>query len=160
MWWQVRYNRDLFIHSTIIMITLDPYVNFMGKTEEAFTFYRSVFGGEFKMLQRFKDVPDLPEKEKMSADDLEKIMHVALPIGGNTLMGTDALESLGHTLSVGNNISLSLNVTTKEEADTLFAALAEGGVVALPLIDMFWGAYFGMVDDKFGLKWMINCPRS
>ena len=138
------------------MLKLNPYLNFMGRTEEAFNFYKSVFGGEFAMLQRFSDVPNLPDKEKLSADDLNKLMHVALPIGDNVLMATDALESMGHTLTVGNNISLTISTDSKEEADRLFAALGAGGKSDMPMQDMFWGQYFGMVDDKFGIKWMIS----
>ena len=138
------------------MIKLNPYLNFMGRTEEAFTFYKSVFGGEFQMFQRFEDVPNLPDKEKMSPADLKKIMHVSLMIGTDVLMATDALESAGHVLTVGNNISLTLSVDSKEEADKLFAALLVGGTVAMPMTDMFWGAYFGMVDDGYGIKWMIS----
>ena len=138
------------------MIQLNPYLNFLGRTEEAFNFYKKVFGGEFPMLQRFKDVPDFPGKEKLNEADLNKIMHIALKIGDSVLMATDALESMGHTLNVGNNVSLSLSVDTKEEADRLFKALSEGGKVEMPLQEMFWGAYFGMVDDAFGIKWMVN----
>jgi PhnB protein len=135
---------------------LNPYLNFMGKTEEAFNFYKSVFGGEFIMLQKFKDVADMPEKANMTAEDLEKVMHVALKVGDNTLMATDALESMGHTLTLGNNISLSLNVDSREEADRLYAALSVGGKIELPMQDMFWGTYFGILDDQFGIKWMVN----
>ncbi len=138
-------------------VKLNPYLNFLGRTEEAFNFYRSVFGGEFSMLQRFRDTPDFPGKEKMSAAELEKIMHVSLTIGDNTLMATDALESQGHTLTVGNNVSLSLGVDSQAEADRLFHALqAGGGKVCMPMTEMFWGSYFGMVDDAYGVKWMIN----
>jgi len=142
------------------MIKLNPYLNFMGHTEEAFNFYKNVFDGEFIMLQKFKDVENLPEKEKMSETDLEKIMHVSLKIGNDVLMATDALESLGHTLIVGNNVSLSLTPDSKEEADRLFKALKVGGKVEMPMMDMFWGDYFGMVDDKFGIKWMINYSKN
>ncbi|MFA6074171.1 MAG: VOC family protein [Candidatus Woesearchaeota archaeon] len=138
------------------MIKLNPYLNFMGRTEEAFNFYKSVFGGEFSILQKFKDVENLPEKEKMNAADLEKIMHVSLKIGNDVLMGTDALESMGHTLTVGNNISISIHTDSREEADRLFSALQIGGKVEMPMMDMFWGDYFGMVDDKFGIKWMVD----
>lgn len=138
------------------MIQLDPYLNFLGRTEEAFVFYKSVFGGEFSMLQRFSDVANLPDKDKLSEADLNKIMHIALKIGNNTLMGTDALESMGHTLAVGDNVNLSLSPDSKEEADRLFNALKEGGAVTMPMMDMFWGAYFGMAKDKFGINWMIN----
>ena len=136
------------------MATINPYLNFNGNTEEVFNFYRSVFGGEFITMQRFKDTPDA---DKISADDREKIMHISLPIGkGNTLMATDMLESMGHKLSVENNISLSINAGSKEEADQLFNGLSAGGNIDMPLQDMFWGAYFGMCKDKFGIQWMVN----
>ena len=136
------------------MATINPYLNFMGNTEEAFNFYKSVFGGEFAGFQRFKDVPG---SENMPAEDQEKIMHVALPIGqGNVLMGTDTLESMGHSLAIGSNISLSISADSKEEADQLFNGLSEGGKVEMPMDDAFWGAYFGMFTDKFGVQWMIN----
>lgn len=138
------------------MLKLNPYLNFLGRTEEVFNFYKSVFGGEFAFFQRFKDVPDLPGKDKMSEADLNKIMHVALPVGEGMLMATDALESMGHTLTVGNNISLSLLPDTKEEATKLFDALSKGGKVEVPLAVAPWGALFGMVDDQFGIKWMVN----
>jgi PhnB protein len=136
------------------MATINPYLSFMGNTEEAFNFYKSVFGGEFTGIQRFKDIPD---GDKMSAEDQEKIMHVALPIGGgNVLMGTDTLESMGHSLTVGTNISLSISADSKEEAEQIFNGLSEGGKVEMPLADAFWGAYFGMFADKFGVQWMVN----
>jgi len=136
------------------MATVNPYLNFLGNTEEAFNFYKSVFGGELVGLQRFKDTP---EADKLSAADQDKIMHVALPIGSNTiLMGTDALESMGHTLTLGNNLSLAIGAESKEEAEKIFHGLAEGGEVEMPLQDTFWGAYFGMTADKFGIKWMVN----
>lgn len=136
------------------MAAINPYLNFLGNTEEAFNFYKSVFGGEFLAVNRFKDTP---EGDKLSAEDKEKLMHIALPVGnGNVLMGTDALESMGHTLTFGNNFSLSISADSKEEADKIFNGLSEGGDVEMPLQDMFWGAYFGMVNDKFGVKWMVN----
>jgi PhnB protein len=136
------------------MATLNPYLNFNGNTEEAFNFYKSVFGGEFITLQRFKDTP---MADKIASADQDKIMHVALPIGqGNILMATDALESMGQKLAVGNNISLSLEVDSEAEADKLFGALGAGGQVTMPLEKAFWGAYFGMVTDKFGIQWMVN----
>lgn len=139
------------------MIKLNPYLNFLGRTEEAFNFYRSVFDGEFLIIQRFREVPDFPGKEKMSTSDLEKLMHVSLKMGDNILMGTDALESQGHSLVLGNNISLSISTDSREEAERLFLDLQQGGgTVNMPLQDMFWGSYFGMVDDRFGIKWMIN----
>ena len=135
---------------------IDPYINFAGNTEEAFSFYKSVFGGEFQSVMRFTDVPDLPDREKMSEADLEKIMHISLRVGDTILMGTDSLESMGQTLTKGDNISLSLTLDTKEESDRLFALLGDGGVVELPMQEMFWGDYFGMVVDKFGIKWMLS----
>jgi PhnB protein len=139
------------------MLKINPYLNFAGNTEEAFKFYKSVFGGEFAILQRFKDTPEagrVPEKEK------DKIMHVSLPVGdGNTLMATDALESMGHKLSVGNNIQLSVEADSKNEVDKLFKGLSAGGKVTMPLADTFWGAYFGMVTDKFGVQWMVSYSK-
>jgi PhnB protein len=136
------------------MATINPYLNFNGNTEEAFNFYRSVFGGEFTTLQRFKDTP---EADRVPASDKEKIMHVSLPIGkGNVLMATDALESMGHALTVGNNFSIAVNAESEEEADKLFSELSAGGQVTMPLQKAFRGAYFGMLADKFGIQWMVN----
>lgn len=137
------------------MPTLNPYLNFNGNTEEAFNFYKSVFGGEFiGGISRFKDTPD---GAKMSAADGNKVMHVALPIGkGNILMATDAMESMGQKLTAGNNFYLSLETDSKEEADKLFIKLSAEGKIEMPLQDTFWGAYFGMFTDKFGVQWMIN----
>lgn len=137
------------------MIKINPYLNFNGNTEEAFNFYRSVFGGEFKILQRFKDTP---EAGKVPEADRDKIMHIALPIGdGNILMATDALESAGQKLTEGNNFSLALSAGSEAEADKLFNALSDGGKVIMPLGRTFWGAYFGMVNDRFGIQWMVDC---
>jgi PhnB protein len=139
------------------MATLNPYLNYPGNTEEAFNFYKSVFGGEFFTVQRFKDTPEagrIPEHEK------NKIMHIALPIGkGNVLMGTDALESMGHKLTVGNNFYITIEPDTKEEAERIFNGLSAGGKVEQPLADAFWGAYFGMFRDKFGIQWMVNYTK-
>ena len=136
------------------MTTMSPYLNFNGNTEEAFNFYRSVFGGEFLALMRFKDTPgcgEIPESDK------ERIMHVALPIGnGNVLMATDALESMGQKLTFGNNFYISLAPESKAEAERLFNGLSEGGKIGMPLQDMFWGAYWGSLTDKFGVQWMVN----
>jgi PhnB protein len=139
------------------MPKINPYLNFAGNTEEAFKFYRSVFGGDFTTLQRFKDTPEsgrVPDKEK------EKIMHVALPVGnGNTLMATDALESMGHTLTVGNNIQLSVEADSKDEVDKIFKGLSAGGKVTMQPADTFWGSYFGMLTDKYGVQWMVSYSR-
>ena len=136
------------------MTALNPYLNFPGNTEEAFNFYKSVFGGEFMMLQRFKDTP---EAGKIPAADAEKIMHIALPIGkGNILMATDALESMGQKLIAGNNFHLSIHAESEEETNKLFDAQSKGGKVTVPLDKMFWGSYFGMLTDKFGVQWMVS----
>ena len=139
------------------MLTINPYLNFPGTTEEAFNFYKSVFGGEFAMLQRFKDTP---EGDKVPADVKEKIMHVALPIGGNVLMATDAVESMGFSLTPGNNVYICISPESKEEADRIFNGLAEGGKVSMPIQDMFWGAYYGDLTDKFGVRWMVNYMKN
>lgn len=135
------------------MAQIHPYLNFNGNTEEAFNFYKSVFGGEFKMIQRFADIPG---GDQMPEADRNKIMHICLPIGHTDLMATDALESQGHQVVEGNNVSLSINTDTKEEADHLFNALSAGGVVEMAIQDTFWGAYFGMFADRFGIRWMVN----
>lgn len=136
------------------MATLNPYLNFNGNTEEAFNFYKSVFGGEFLMLQRFKDTP---EADNVPENDQDKIMHISLPLGqGNILMATDVLESAGHDTVSGNNISLALQADSEEEAEKLFNALSEGGKIEMPLEKTFWNAYFGMCTDKFGVQWMVN----
>lgn len=136
------------------MASINPYLNFLGTTEEAFNFYKSVFGGEFAVIQRFKDTP---HGDQMSAEDKEKIMHVALPIGnGNVLMGTDVLPALGQKLTAGDNFSISINADSEVEADRLFAALSPGANVVMPLEKSFWGAYFGMLTDQFGIQWMVN----
>jgi PhnB protein len=136
------------------MTTINPYLNFNGNTEEAFNFYKSVFGGEFMALMRWKDAP---EADKIPASDREKIMHVSLPIGqGNVLMATDTCKSMGQTLTVGNNFYVCIAAESKGEAERLFNGLSEGGKVQMPLQDMFWGAYFGMLTDKFGIQWMVS----
>jgi len=136
------------------MATINPYLNFDGNTEEAFNFYKSVFGGEFMALMRWKDAP---EADKLPAGDREKVMHVSLPIGkGNVLMATDACKSMGRPLTVGNNFYISISPESEEEADRLFNGLSAGGQVTMPLHKAFWGAYFGMFTDKFGIQWMVN----
>ena len=136
------------------MATINPYLNFPGTAEEAFNLYKSVLGGEFLALQRYKD---MPEGNKVSGEDAEKIMHIALPIGnGNILMGTDALESMGQKLTTGNNFYLSLDVNSEGEADQVFNALSDGGQAIMPMQKAFWGSYFGMLTDKFGVQWMVS----
>jgi PhnB protein len=141
------------------MTKLNSYLNFHGCAEEAFIFYKSVFGGEFTTLMRFKDIADFPGKEKLSATDLNKVMHVSLNIGDNVLMATDMLESLGQHLKTGNAVTLSLHPDGKQEADRLYHALSQGGNSHQPMTDMFWG-YWGMLSDKFGVQWMVNSQKS
>ena len=137
------------------MITINPYLNFDGKCEEAFNFYKSVFGGEFQMIQR---ISETPHADLLPADERNRIMHVSLPVGkGIILMGSDIMPSMGHTLVIGNNNHISIHPETKAETDTIFKALSAGGTVTMPLEETFWGAYFGMFADKFGVLWMINC---
>jgi len=136
------------------MATFNPYLNFAGNTEEAFKFYKSVFGGEFSAIQRFKETP---VADRVPVNEKDKIMHVALPIGkGNVLMGTDSLESMGHRLTFGNNYNISIEAESKEEAKRLYDKLSVDGKIEQPIKDEFWGAYFGMFTGRFGTRWMIN----
>lgn len=136
------------------MATINPYLNFKGNAEEAFNFYKSVFGGEFASVMRFKDTP---EASKTPAADQDKIMHIALPIGkGDMLMASDVPESMGQPFTAGNNVSISISTESKEEADKIFKGLSEGGKIALAMQKMFWGSYFGMFTDKFDIHWMVS----
>jgi PhnB protein len=136
------------------MAIVNPYLNFSGNTEEAFNFYKSVFGTEFMTVMRFKDMPG---NEKMSPADGEKLMHISLPVGnGNILMATDMLESQGQILQPGNNFSLSVTPDSEDEALMFFNHLSVGGNIEVPFDKAPWGAYFGMFTDKFGIRWMIN----
>lgn len=139
------------------MSNLNVYLNFMGNTLEVFEFYRSVFGWDFTELHRFSDIPDIPGSEKMSKEDKNWIMHISLPVLSNMiLMWTDAIEWMWHKLTMWNNISLSLNLDTKEEALKYFNALSKGWSIEMPLEDTFWWAYYGMCKDKYGINWMVN----
>jgi PhnB protein len=138
------------------MAVANIYLNFLGNTEEVFDFYKSVFGGDYTMVMRFKDTDEAP---KLPEADQNKIMHIALPIGGNVLMGTDALESLGQKLTMGNNFSISIHTDTKADADKFFDGISSGGKVTVPMADTFWGSYFGMCIDKFGIQWMISYDK-
>lgn len=136
------------------MASINTYLNFNGTTEVAFNFYRSVFGGAFSNLTRFKEMPGA---EQMAPADQEKIMHVSLPIGqGSVLMATDALESMGHTVTNGNSYTIAITPDSMEEANSLFNGLAAGGEVRAPFEKAVWGAYFGMLVDQFGIQWMVN----
>jgi PhnB protein len=136
------------------MATINPYINFNGNAEEAFTFYKSVFGGEFDRIARFKDLEN-PGFE-LSPNEMDKIMHISLPIGSNFLMGNDVPEHMGRTNEHENRSKISINVESKEEADTLFNGLSEGGTVEFPIGDSPWGSYFGMFRDKYGIEWMVD----
>ena len=145
------------------MAKLNPYLNFGGNAEEAFNFYRSVFGGEFAGVLRWKDMPKEgcegggDGEHKLAEADGEKIMHIALPVGdGNILMASDSLEGFGPPLAVGNNFYIAIAPESKEEADRLFGELSAGGTVEMPMADAFWGGYFGSFKDKFGIGWLIN----
>lgn len=134
---------------------LNPYLNFDGNAEEAFNFYKSVFGGEF--AGGIMKMSGAPGTENLPDDEKERVMHVSLPLDNNqTLMASDIVPSMGHKLTQGNNVYLSLHPDNKEEADQLFNALAEGGNVEMPMADQFWGDYFGSLVDKFGIGWMVN----
>ncbi|MDQ3442030.1 MAG: VOC family protein [Chloroflexota bacterium] len=132
-------------------------LNFAGTTEAAFTFYRSVFGMEFVGgIARMSDAPPQEGQPDLSDADKQFVMNVQLPIlGGHLLMGSDATESMGMTVIQGNNVYINLQPDTREEADALFAALSAGGTVQMPMMEMFWGDYFGSLVDKFGAQWMI-----
>jgi PhnB protein len=144
------------------MPRVSTYLNFPGTTEAAFTFYRSVFGGEFNgPVHRFGDMPPQPGHPPMGEAEKQMVMHVELPIlGGHVIMGTDAPESMGFTCKPGNNLHLNLEPDTRAEADRLFNALSAGGKVETPMQDMFWGAYFGSCTDRFGINWMVNCANT
>jgi PhnB protein len=137
------------------MATVHPYFNFLGNTEEVFNFYRSVFGGEFLNVTRFSDMPDM--SGNLLDADKNKIMHIALPINKEVmLMGTDALESMGHTVTNGTSISLAITPDSKEDGERIFKALSAGGSVEMPYEKAPWGAWFAMFNDKYGIKWMVN----
>jgi len=136
------------------MLNVNPYLHFMGKTEEAMNFYKSIFGGEFSIFQRYKDMAG---GEKMSEEDQEKMIHISLPIGkGNVLMASDNLESMGHEIIAGDNFHICIHTENEKETDKLFKALTANGKIEMPLNKTFWGAYFGMCRDKFGIQWMIS----
>jgi PhnB protein len=133
---------------------LNIYLNFAGDTEAAFEFYRSVLGGEFTSVVRFKDMP--MEGVTIPPAEQDKIMHIGLPVGDNSLMATDTLATLGQELTMGNNFYISIHPDSKEEADRIFGALSAGGAVEMPMADQPWGDYYGSFEDKFGVHWMVN----
>lgn len=141
------------------MAQTSTYLNFARNTEEAFNFYKSVFGGDFVdgKINRFKDIPAQDGMPPIAEEDKNLVMHIALPIlGGHLLMGTDAPESLGFKVNQGNNVYISIHPDSRSEADKLFARLSENGEIEMPMQDMFWGDYFGSFTDKFGIRWMVN----
>ena len=140
------------------MAAVNPYLMFNGTCEEAFLFYKSVFGGDFPYIGKYKDAP-AEEGEVLSEEALNRIMHVSLPIGNTILMGSDSHPRYGD-VGFGDNFSISINTESREEADKIFSGLSAGGKVEMPINDTFWGAYFGMFKDKFGINWMVNFDKN
>ena len=136
------------------MALINPSINFNGNAEEAFNFYKSVFGGEFAMIVRLKDM-ESPENP-IAENDANKIMHIALPIGQNVLMGNDVPEFMGRVNENENRSKISISAESREEADHLFNGLSAGGSIEVPIDDSPWGSYFGMFRDKFGIEWMVD----
>ncbi|PWA04238.1 VOC family protein [Flavobacterium psychrotolerans] len=136
------------------MALINPHINFNGNAEEAFLFYKSVFGGEFAKIMRFKDIssPEYPIAE----NEANKIMHIALPIGKNILMGNDVPESMGQVNENENRSKIAISAENREEADKLFSGLSAGGTIEVPIDDSPWGSYFGMFRDKFGIEWIVD----
>ena len=137
------------------MAIINPHINFNGNAEEAFNFYKSVFGGEFAKIMRFKDISS-PEY-RVAEKEAQKIMHIALPIGkGSVLMGNDVPEIMGRTNENENRSKIFISAESKEEADKLFNGLSAGGTIEVPISDSPWGSYFGMFRDKYGIEWMVD----
>ncbi len=140
------------------MAKMNPYLNFDGKAEEAFTFYKSVFGGEFREIHKMGSAPGT---EGLSDEEKNRVMHVSLPIDSHTtLMASDIVPSFGHKLNEGNNVHISLHPESREETERLFNGLSAGGSIEMPLEDTFWGAYFGSFKDKYGIHWMVNHTKA
>lgn len=136
------------------MFALIPYLIFDGKAEEAFLHYKAIFGGEFAMVSKFKDSP---EGDQLTEEEQNRIMHITYPLkNGFSLMASDSLPSKGQCVTPGINVQLSVNAESEEDATRIFEGLSEGGTVDMPLQKTFWGAYFGMCADKFGIRWMVN----
>lgn len=136
------------------MPTINPYINFNGNAEEAFNFYKSVFGGEFQKVIRFKELKSA--EFPVSENEADKIMHIALPIGGNTLLANDVPESMGRVNENENRSKIAISAETKEEADKLFSGLSVGGAVEMPMDESPWGTYFAMFRDKYGIEWTVE----
>ncbi len=136
------------------MATINPYINFNGNAEEAFNFYKSVFGGEFASVVRFKDLES--SEFPIPENDANKVMRIVLPIGGNTLIANDVPEGLGPVNEKENRSKISISAESREEADKIFTGLTVGGAIEMPLGDSPWGTYFGMFRDKFGIEWTVE----
>ena len=136
------------------MAQINPYINFNGNTEEAFNFYKSVFGGEFERIIRFKDMPNA--EIPISENEANKIMHIALPIGKNVLMGSDVPVFMGKVNENENRSKIAVSAESKEEADKIFNGLSAGGNIEVPITDSLWGSYFGMFRDKYGIEWTVD----
>jgi len=136
------------------MASINPHINFNGNAEEAFNFYKSVFGGEFAKIMRFKDLAS--DDFQVSEQEANKIMHIALPIGKNLLMANDVPEFMGKTNENENRSKIVITAESKEEADKLFNGLSTGGQIEMPISDSPWGTYFGMLRDKYGIEWMVD----
>lgn len=138
------------------MARVNTYLNFPGQTEEAFTFYAKTFGTEITMLSRYSDMPAGGPGE-LSADERDLVMHAQLPIlADHLLMATDMLQSMGQGTRIGNNTTICLDVDSRKEGDRIYGALSEGGSEGSPMADMPWGAYWGVVLDRYGIRWMVN----
>ena len=141
------------------MARVSIYLNFMGTTEEAVRFYAEVFGGELGEISRMREVPTAPGQPPLPPEELDKVMHVELSIlGGTVLMGTDMLESMGHQLQIGNNVTINLEPDSLQETQRLYDALSEGAADCVPLQPMFWGSHWGTCLDRYGVRWMFNSP--
>ena len=140
------------------MALINPHINFNGNAEEAFTFYKSVFGGEFERIIRLKDISSA--EFPVAENEANKIMHIALPIGKNTLMGNDVPEHLGRVSENENRSKISVSTESREEADKLFNGLSAGGNIEMPIGDSPWGSYFGCFRDKYGIEWIVDFTPS
>ena len=136
------------------MAQINPHINFNGNAEEAFNFYKSVFGGEFAKIMRFKDLASA--EFPVAESEANKIMHIALPIGKNVLMANDVPESMGRVNENENRSKISISAESREEADKLFNGLSEGGNIEMPIADSPWGSYLGMFRDKYGIEWTVD----
>jgi PhnB protein len=138
------------------MTTVNVYLTFNGNCKEAFDFYRSVFGGEFQYVGKYGQMPQQKVIQSVPDNEKDKIMHITLPISKETmLMGNDNLQAFGPSIA-GNNFTISIKTDTKDEADKLFGKLSKGGEITMPMKETFWGSYYGMITDRFGIKWKMN----